>query len=235
MAALVSAMSAAPKRPEKLPLIVNELVSLAGDGDWGSTQANCLSLLALRNYLSRPSGNGAFAGTLRCGSSQSDVTYDARQGTITRFCADPGIIEFRLKSSPQCAPCFARFAERYMPLEPGSQMPASQKGFVVKRALILVNKSKGNRIVSLDSAGIIQTVTAGDIIEEHIQVQNPEDRYYVAVSAPFAAGLEYMNPRLETSGADATPEGATTNAGDYQACDRRGRVQPPERPGGNDV
>ena len=218
MAAMISALSAAPKRPEKLPLIVDELVTLAGDGDWGSTQANSLSLLALRNYLSQPSSSGSFSGTLLCGASTPEAfTYDASKGALTLCCTDAGKLELRLTASPQGAPCFARFSQRYLPLEPGSRAPASQKGFVVKRTLIFVDKNKGNRIVSLDSAGIVKTLKTGDIIEEHIQVQNPKDRYFVAVSAPFAAGLEYMNPRLETSGADATPQGATTSAGDFQA------------------
>src|SRR6185295_12158171 len=42
-------------------------------------------------------------------------------------------------------------------------------------------------------------------------------RTFVAVSAPFAAGLEYMNPELETSGEDAKPKGVTTDKGTYRA------------------
>jgi uncharacterized protein YfaS (alpha-2-macroglobulin family) len=38
----------------------------------------------------------------------------------------------------------------------------------------------------------------------------------VAVAAPFAAGMEYMNPALETSGEDARPSNTTTNSGTYQ-------------------
>jgi alpha-2-macroglobulin len=217
MAAMVSAMSAAPKRPEKLPMVVNELVSLGGGEDWGSTQANSLSLLALRNYLDRPMGSGAYTGSILCGAAQESYSYDAKNGALVRRYADPGKVEIRLGASPKDQPCFTRFSQRYMPLEPGSRAPASQKGFVVKRTLVLIDKTKGNKVVPLDSAGIMRTIKPGDIIEEHIQVQNPKDRYYVAVSAPFAAGVEYMNPRLETSGADAVPEGATTSVGDYQA------------------
>ncbi len=224
LAGMISAFSAAPangppgevKRPEKLPLLVNELVTLGDRKDWGSTQANSLSLLALRDYLAAPSGNNQVTGTLSLGGTVGKIEYDSRKGALARSWADPAQAELRLDRNGK-SPIYARYSLRYLPLEPGSQAPAAQKGFVVKRELIFIDAAKGNRRVSLDRAGTSHVLHAGDILEEHIQVENPRNRAFVAVSAPFAAGLEYMNPRLETSGEDAKPSGATTNSGDYQA------------------
>lgn len=215
LAGMVSAFSQAPKRPDKLPMLVDELVTRGGGADWGSTQANSRSLLALRNFLSKPSGNGQVNGAFECGGKTETLAYDAAKGALTRSCADGAKTEFRIDKGGK--PLFARYSQRYLPLEPGSKSRAEQKGFVVKRELIFIDAAKGNRRVPLDSAGSDQVLRAGDILEEHIQVQNPKGRFFVAVAAPFAAGLEYMNPRLETSGESAKPEGATTNSGDYQA------------------
>jgi uncharacterized protein YfaS (alpha-2-macroglobulin family) len=223
LAAMISAFSHAPKRPDKLPMLVDELVTLGDGSDWGSTQANSLSLLALRDYLAVPQGSAQVTGSFTCGGEREKISFDPGKGAITRDCADGGKVAFNLEggagrgTGAADAALYARFSQRYLPLEPGSRSPAAQKGFVVKRELIYIDAAKGDRHAALDSAGTIQTLRAGDILEEHIQVQNPKDRFFVAVSAPFAAGLEYMNPRLETSGEDAKPKGATTNPGDYQA------------------
>jgi uncharacterized protein YfaS (alpha-2-macroglobulin family) len=214
---MVSAFSTSPKRPEKLPMLVNELLSLGGNGDWGSTQANSLALLAIRNFIAQPSGNGQFTGTIFYGNTSDNISYDTRNGALTYRWSDPQKTDFRILSSTDKNPLLVRFSQRYIPLEPGSNAPSVQKGFVVKREFVFIGDGKGTRRMWLDSAGTSHKMQPGDIIEEHIQVQNPKERCYVAVSAPFAAGLEYMNPRLETSGEDAKPQGTTTNAGDYQA------------------
>jgi uncharacterized protein YfaS (alpha-2-macroglobulin family) len=216
LASLVSAFSADPKRPEKLPMLVDELVSL-GDGDsWGSTAENGLGLLALREYLSGPTGNGKVTGTLACGGEARRIEYDRAKGAFAGRCAETGKLELRLDAQGG-RPVYARLTQRWMPAEPGSKAPAAQKGFVVKREWIYLRPGQPDRRAALEGPGSVLTLKVGDIIEDHVQVQNPKGRHWVAVNAPFAAGLEFMNPRLETAGEEAKPKGATTNPGDYQA------------------
>lgn len=216
LAGLVGAFSADPKRPEKLPMLVDELVTL-GDGEsWGSTHDNALALMALRDYVAKPMGNTRASGTVACGGSADRFTYDGSQGALSKACAEEGKVEVRVDPGAAGRPLFARFSQRWMPSQPGSQAPAVQKGFVVKRELIFPQAGQADKRVSLEAAGSVHTVKVGDIIEEHIQVQNPKARFWVAISAPFAAGLEYMNPRLETAPAESRPNGATTNEGQFQ-------------------
>jgi uncharacterized protein YfaS (alpha-2-macroglobulin family) len=217
LASMVNAFSLSPKRPPKLQMLVDELVSLGGNDGWGSTQTNSVALLALRNVLENPIKNEKFTGNLVYNNTTVPLTGDGKNGTVTYKWYDPSKSVFNIESVSGKEPVHVRYSQRYLPLEPGSKAPAMQKGFVVKRELLFVENGSGTRRMWLDSAGVIQKIKTGDIIEEHIQVQNPKDRYFVAVSAPFAAGLEYMNPRLETSGEDAKPQGKTTCEGDYQA------------------
>ena len=219
LAGMISAFSAEPKRPEKLPMLVNELVTL-GDGiSWGSTHDNSLALMAVRDYLAKPQGSGQVTGTLACGGAAERIAYDISKGAFSKNCTEIGKVDLRIDPAGAAKdhPLYARFSQRWLPAAPGSQSAAIQKGFVVKRELIFITPGKPDRRVSLDSAGMVQKVKVGDIVEEHVQVTNPKGRYWVAVSAPFAAGMEYMNPRLETSGEDAKPQGTTTDAGEYQA------------------
>lgn len=217
LASMVNAFSLSPKRPEKLQMLVDELVSLGSNDGWGSTQSNSMALLALRNILENPIKNDKFRGNLVYNNKRTDLTNDGKNGTVTYKWYDPSKADFSIESVSGNGPVHVRYAQRYLPLEPGSKAPAVQKGFVVKRELLFVGNGNGTKRLWLGSAGTVQKLQQGDIIEEHIQVQNPKDRYFVAVSAPFAAGFEYMNPRLETSGEDAKPQGKTTSEGDYQA------------------
>lgn len=216
LAGMVSAFSSAPERPEKLPLLVRELVALGTGDGWGTTQANSLALQAMRNFLAVPMEKGRTSGTFACGAASEAIALDASKGALALRCADAGKAGLTMAAGGKHGSWQVRYSQRYLPARPGSQAPAVQKGFVVKREFIFVD-AKGDRRLAVDSAGIPFAMRAGDILEEHIQVQNPKDRLYVAVTAPFAAGLEYMNPRLETSGEEAKPKGATTHAGDYQA------------------
>jgi alpha-2-macroglobulin len=215
LAAMISAFGAAQKRDKRLPDLVGELVTLGGNNDWGSTQANCLSLLALRDYVSKPMGKTKFSLAFSGGGDIEQITYDAKKGATVKRWSDGIKRELRLQSSSDGTPCLVRYSQRWLPLAPGYTAPAVQKGFVVKREFVFVKEDTMRR-VWIDSASMTHTLRTGDIIEEHIRVENPKDRYFVAVAAPFAAGLEYMNPLLETSGEDARPANTTTNSGTYQ-------------------
>src|SRR5207247_1549249 len=57
----------------------------------------------------------------------------------------------------------------------------------------------------------------GDLVEEHVQVVNPEERHYVAVVVPLAAGMEPLNPKLATASSDATAAGVLTLEPTYTA------------------
>jgi len=69
--------------------------------------------------------------------------------------------------------------------------------------------------IALPEAGAAVALAVGDVVEEHLQVVNPEDRHFVAVSAPLAAGEEPLNPRLATAPPEAAPAGRLTRAPSY--------------------
>ena len=50
----------------------------------------------------------------------------------------------------------------------------------------------------------------GEVIEDVVEVANPEDRTHVAISAPLAAGAEPLNPALATAVAEAQPSAGPT-------------------------
>ena len=59
-----------------------------------------------------------------------------------------------------------------------------------------------------DKTGSSLAIPLGEILEIHAQLVTDEVRHHVALVIPIAAGLEPLNPNLETSGNDAKPSQA---------------------------
>jgi uncharacterized protein YfaS (alpha-2-macroglobulin family) len=66
-----------------------------------------------------------------------------------------------------------------------------------------------------DKAGQTLKVPLGEVIEVHAQLTTDEARQHLALIVPFAAGLEPMNPNLETSSSDAKPSQADSMTPTY--------------------
>ncbi len=90
---------------------------------------------------------------------------------------------------------------------------ARRDGFVVAREALLVHGggAPADRL-PLDEPGRTLSFTVGDVIEEHVQVVNPQDRAFVAVVVPLAAGVEPLNPALETAPPEAKPAGRSPSS-----------------------
>ena len=191
----------------RLPLLVDTLVTLGRDDGWGATNANAEALLALSEIL-KPPYSGAKAAQVR-------VTLDGKEQQV-RLGPDlplgfvsgtgPGAGEVLLQSKAGTRPAVVRVDTSYMPVADGSKVASQSNGFVVTRELLLIKEGQPSVKIPLTAAGTTQTFTAGDIIEEHVQIVNPKERHYVAVTAPLAAGMEPLNPQLQTAPPEAAPD-----------------------------
>lgn len=215
IASIVSALSLQNKTSPKLPEIVDELVRLGKDGDWGSTQANSQALFAIHDYILEKKTQPAEF-TLNTSTGEEVLSIDAQKGCASKYLYNDNAGTLKFKSG-KADSFWVRMNQRYLPEEPGYAAGPQLNGFVVKREFILMRKDQPVEKVAFDKGGSVVKLAPGDIVEEHLQVLNPENRLFVAVSSPIAAGLEPMNPKLETSGSDARPTNASTNEGNYQA------------------
>jgi hypothetical protein len=107
----------------------------------------------------------------------------------------------------------------YVPEADGSLVKAQSSGFVVGRELLRVPATPDTppERIPLEEAGKNVAFAVGDVIEEHVQVVNPDDRNYVAVVVPLAAGVEPLNPNLATAPSEAKPAGKLTRPPSYVA------------------
>lgn len=207
-----------PKHP-RLQVLVNALVTLGQDDGWGTTNANASALLALSELLTPP-----FAGSV---PRTVTVKLDGREHAVALGPKSPvgyvtssgdGAGEVQLPAAPAAAPAVVRYESSYVPQTDGSHAPAQSKGFVITRELLRIGKpEEPPERVAIAGPGVTHGFSVGQVVEEHVQVVNPQHRNYVAIVVPIAAGMEPLNPKLATAPPEAAPAGTLTLQPSYVA------------------
>ena len=199
----------------KTQLLFDELISRGETSGWGSTNANAAALLALGEVFrpqTLPSTGHQFV--LQFGAES--IELDTAGKVVSQYetvASRPG--ELIWKSGPADVLPHARLALDYMPAASGDQVASKNEGFVVERQIQIVRGEDEPPVVRPVKAGESLELEMGTIVEEHIRVVNPEERHYVAVAVPFAAGFEPMNPNLATAPKAAKPAGTMTQEPAY--------------------
>jgi len=215
LAEMTRALGRVRPTDDRVVFMVNALVQLGKEDGWGNTNTNSAALLALAERLVRSDTARAEVVLEQDGhreslsvSGEMPVTYQ------TSTSAGPTKVTLKPGGAEEVV---ALATTRYVPAEPGSEVEPEAAGFVVARELLKqVGNGPAHRL-PLERGGGTATFATGDVVEDHVQVVNPETRHYIVVIVPLAAGMEPLNPRLATAPPEATPDGALTLAPTYAA------------------
>lgn len=217
VAEITRALSQHDSANPRLQLLVDGLVNLGKGDGWGTTNANASALLALSEILSdrfEAAGPVDLAITIEGQTRsaaigpQSPVVYAESLSTQP---AEVRVVQNRIGK-----PLLARLETRYLPAETGSSIAPEAQGFVVTRqALKVIGEDQPPERLALGNGGAELTFKVGQVIEDHVQIVNPSDRNYVAITVPLAAGMEGLNPRLATAPPEAQPSGELTMEPSY--------------------
>ena len=192
---------AAPDDP-RFPVLRDGLMRL-GEGDgWGSTNATSAAVRALASAWRRP------AKPIAVKVGQQNVTLDANTPVVRVTSDETGAMAIVNSGSE---PVIALVDQRWEPAESGAKAQAFSNGFAISRSMAKISAGAPPQKLVADPAGALQT-KVGDVIEETVEVVNPEDRTFVAIALPLAAGFEPLNPNLATAPAEAQPSSAPTLA-----------------------
>lgn len=203
---LRATIEVAPQEP-KTQLLIDALVNLGRDDGWGDTNTNAAALLALSQTLKAGSGRN-----LQINVADKTVILDRPVVRVPLNTAGA------IAVGPAAAPVVLRAETRYLPVADGSRVEAEAQGFVVRRELQrIVGEGVPPQRYPLEKAGSTLAFGVGDVIEEHVELVNPEDRTYVAIVVPLAAGMEPLNPALATAPPEAKPSGSLTSSPVYTA------------------
>ncbi|MCB9743417.1 MAG: alpha-2-macroglobulin [Alphaproteobacteria bacterium] len=210
-----SLMLLQPDHP-KLPLMLDALVELGEDDGWGNTNTNAEALLALSERLRTGDMNSRpHLVTMTVGESSLPLRIGpkAPAAVAVDLSGEGGALTLTEGEGP----LVAQVETRYLPGALGSLVPPENQGFVVTRRWLKQVPGSAPEKLPIDDGGKTLSLTVGDVVEEHVQVVVPEDRYHVAVVVPLAAGVEPLNPRLATAPPEAQPSSALTRDPTYAA------------------
>ena len=217
--AVAGAPADASHQKEGEKILLDAIVTLGQDNGWGTTNANASALLALVEFLSAPRETDTQTVRITLGKDRQERRIGGKHALQHVASNYGGEITLSLVASDTLAePVTIRSETQYLPMTDGSRTPAAAQGFVVVRELLHVQPDRApDKRLKLDAPGQAVNLAVGDVIEEHIEVVNPEDRNYVAVVIPLAAGMEPLNPALATAPPEAKPRGQLTLAPSYVA------------------
>jgi uncharacterized protein YfaS (alpha-2-macroglobulin family) len=203
LAQIVRATAADAALAPRRELIVDSLLTAAGTTGWGDTNANAETLLALIARATEAAPQQTAQLELDLGGRHRSLTLGAEARAQKLVSLEGGEVKLALAGSNP-APVTALAEIRYLPSALGSTVAAQAAGFVVTRKLARVT---GDALETLpfDRPGSEIALTVGEVVEDSLELVNPEDRHFIAVVMPLAAGMEPLNPALETAPPEATP------------------------------
>lgn len=197
-----------PQNP-RVRVLVEELASRgAGDG-WGSTNANAAALLALGQVLTFTPAGREHSVTLAGKGEPVTAGTGGKPVTLLAVAGDQPA-KLQLAGGDAASAPLAWMQVDYYPAATLDQLKQKNDGFVVDRELLVILPGGQPPLRRPVVAGQQEELETGAVVEEHVRVVNSEDRFYVAVEAPFAAGLEPLNPALANAPAEARPAGKLT-------------------------
>jgi len=204
-AAVWRGLLAVDARNPRQDLMRDALLSQARPGvGFGDTSSNRRALEALADYLAKPRPDLPSSALQLDGAGLGELAVDGTRKTarLSRRSEQP------LAGTVRGAPVGVRVAYSYLPAAPGSEVKAQRQGFVVTRSWSPVRDDGTVSPPVEDQAGDARRVKPGDVFELHARLVTEEERGWVALVVPFAAGLEPLNPALATSGPLARPSEA---------------------------
>lgn len=201
----------APEDPRIAALVNGLVVRGRGDG-WGTTNANAEALLALSDVLK--SGRfEPFTCTVKEGATSRPLASASGSAVAKTVSTAPA--EAAIAVSGASRPLVVMAETRYVAAEDGSRAPAASGGFVVSREVAVVKADGPMEKTALAEPGKTIPLAVGTVVEDHVQVVNPQKRNHVAITVPLAAGMEPLNPALATAPPEATPSKPPTLAPTY--------------------
>jgi hypothetical protein len=207
LATVVDALARVRPDADPAKLATDALIRLGQGDGWGQPNADAAAILALATRF-RDAKGPAVTVEYAEGTSKRSVALGA-DAPAARTTSTQGVAA-SLRNTGS-APVTALIVTRWIPAADGSQQAAVQSGFVVEREWLAVQKDGAPPVkTALAAPGTTLQVRVGDVIEEHVRLVNPADRYDVVLTVPLAAGLEPLNPALATSGPEAKPANRST-------------------------
>jgi uncharacterized protein YfaS (alpha-2-macroglobulin family) len=218
VAQVLRAAAAAAPDDERRQLLVDALVTLGSGDGWGTTNANAEALLALSSFIAaQPATAPSQVVDVSEEGASSQLAVGGEHPMVRMASAKAGVIDLTVPAAATL-PLTVLADTSYLPVAGGSTVASRAEGFVVTREILKVQADDVPPIrIPLDAPDKRIELAVGDVVEEHVELVNPQEHNHVAIVIPLAAGMEPLNPNLATAPPEAKPLGETTLAPSFVA------------------
>jgi len=200
LAQMVRAVGVANPKDPRNAILVRALVQLGQGDGWGSTNANAEAILALVKNGLQTASPAARVELSFAGAPPKTVDLPANRLLVRETLLASQALTMKAASGQ--APLTVTLDEEFLPQALGSDAVAQAQGFVVQREGFRV-PTGGGPLEKLSPTNGAISLAVGDVVEDVVELVNPEDRTHVAIRIPLAAGMEPLNPGLATAPAEA--------------------------------
>jgi uncharacterized protein YfaS (alpha-2-macroglobulin family) len=218
IAEALRAVSISAQADPRRQLLVDALVTLGNGNGWGTTNANAEAMLALSQFIAAGAGSPVQSVSLGLPGGAKPVDVGGKNPLVRVMDADPAAVTVTAANASDKQRLVVESDATYLPAEDGSKAAPASAGFVVTRDVAKLDPSGAPaRKQLLDKPGTTIALAVGDVVEDSVELVNPVERHHVAIVIPFPAGMEPLNPALQTAPPEATPSAEPTLAPAYVA------------------
>ncbi len=186
-----------------IPQFVRFLLAARKDGHWDSTQSTVQTILAFTEYLKSTNELSAdYIAGIEVNGTIAATQKFSRQNILTRKEVTLALKDLKRGQQNDVRIGVDRQGRLFYDVllsyfHTGDTIEPADQGIGILREL-----------GSLDPKGpqSVSTVKAGETYRVTLTVTVPEDRYFVAVESPHPAGLEGIDPQLQTSRQTGLPD-----------------------------
>ncbi|QOC22802.1 hypothetical protein IC757_01150 [Wenzhouxiangella sp. AB-CW3] len=198
IARMLRALREVPEQGRREQTLVDVLLRLGDENGWGHSNANAEAIMALVGEMQRPLEADEYLDW-----QLDDDTLSVDTPLLRHAISGEQDHHLRLDQGQGAA----MQQMIYVPEPPGSHAEAQARGLVLERTLVRIDPEheQPEREQHLEEAGQDIDWSVGEVIEQRLTVISPLQRHHVAISLPLAAGMELLNPSLDTAPPESTP------------------------------
>ena len=212
-------------RKEKIQKVANEMIAMGDQNGWGNTLANASAIEAISEYISGQGKKGNYPEQkLRLSfedSSKKELQVGGKSAFNTVDKNTP-LLNINLQDDWEGNKFYPNLNihvdQSYFTKGAVESIAPKQNGFLISYDItkIATEQDQRDEKIKIDKINQTNIYKVGDILEFHVEVVNPNDKNFVAVVIPLAAGFEILNPNLKTSSSLAVPSSQNTTQSTYE-------------------
>lgn len=211
LSSVITALYKAEPNNNKIKSMTEFLINQGGDSGWNNTKSTSDALIALSKTLQSLKSNKTIKYIIGAKNSEVSRKLDSSLDIYTLTEDDMGKVSLN-NNEPNI---YVWLKTKYHIGDNVRAITEESNGFMITSELIEISGRDRYEERHKVTAGKAIVFKKDTVIEQHVNVINSRSGNFIAISIPFAAGFEPLNPELATAPPEAEPKGNLTREPSY--------------------